>query len=65
MGGKIASLVVIKGSDENVAKDVAMQSAAMIPKYVSREEVPSEVIEAEVKEESEKLPPPPAEIEIK
>ena len=29
------------------------------------EEVPSEVIEAEVKEESEKLPPPPAEIEIK
>ena len=31
MGGKIAALVVLKGADENIAKDVAMQSAAMKP----------------------------------
>lgn len=47
MGGKIASLVVVKGSDEAVAKDVAMQSAAMRPEYVCREEVPSEKTEHE------------------
>lgn len=47
MGGRIASLVVIKGNDESVAKDVAMQSAAMRPKYVNRDEVPSEETEHE------------------
>ena len=47
MGGKIASLVVVKGSDEALAKDVAMQSAAMRPEYVCREEVPAEKTEHE------------------
>lgn len=47
MGGKIASLIIIKGNDETVAKDVAMQSAAMKPEYVNREEVPAETIEHE------------------
>lgn len=47
MGGKIAVLTVIKGADENVAKDVAMQSAAMKPLYVFASEVPAEVIERE------------------
>jgi elongation factor Ts len=47
MGGKIASLIVLKGNDETVAKDVAMQSAAMKPEYVNREEVPAETIEHE------------------
>lgn len=47
MGGKIASLVVIKGNDEAVAKDIAMQSAAMKPSYVSREEVPADETEHE------------------
>lgn len=47
MGGRIASLVVIKGSNEEVAKDAAMQSAAMRPKYVNREEVPFEEVEHE------------------
>ena len=47
MGGRIASLVVVKGNDENVAKDVAMQSAAMRPNYVNREEVPESVTEHE------------------
>ncbi len=47
MGGKIASLVVCTGSDETVAKDVAMQSAAMRPKYVNREDVKAEEVEHE------------------
>ena len=47
MGGKIASLVVCSGSDEAVAKDVAMQSAAMRPSYVRREEVPAAEVEHE------------------
>ena len=47
MGGKISSLIVLKGGNETVAKDVAMQSAAMKPSYVSRDEVPSEEVEHE------------------
>lgn len=47
MGGKIASLVVCKGNNETVAKDVAMQSAAMRPKYVRRSEVPESEVEHE------------------
>lgn len=47
MGGKIASLIVLKGNNESVAKDVAMQSAAMKPEYVCREDVPSEKTEHE------------------
>lgn len=49
MGGKIASLIVLKGNDESVAKDIAMQAAAMRPEYVSREEVPTEKVEHEKK----------------
>ena len=47
MGGRIASLVVLKGNDEAVAKDVAMQAAAMRPSYVRREEVPQSEVEHE------------------
>lgn len=47
MGGKIAVLTVIKGDNEEVAKDVAMQSAAMKPQYVFKEDVPSEVVQKE------------------
>jgi len=47
MGGKISSLIVLKGGNEAVAKDVAMQSAAMKPSYVSRDEVPAEEVEHE------------------
>jgi len=49
MGGKIASLVVVKGNNEEVAKDVAMQAAAMRPSYVSREDVPTSETEHERK----------------
>lgn len=47
MGGKIASLVLIEGANEEVAKDVAMHIAAMRPLYVTRSEVPNEVLEKE------------------
>lgn len=46
MGGKIASLVTVKGTEE-VAKDCAMQSVAMKPKYVSINDVPAEEVEHE------------------
>ncbi|MCR5787997.1 MAG: translation elongation factor Ts [Bacilli bacterium] len=49
MGGKIAVLVVTEGASEEVAKDVAMQAAAMKPKYVFVEDVPAEVLEEEKK----------------
>ena len=47
MGGKIVALTILKGSDEEVAKDIAMQVAAMRPLYLNRDEVPEEVVEKE------------------
>jgi elongation factor Ts len=47
MGGKIATLVVLDGANTEVAKDVAMQSAAMRPLYVTRNDVPNEALEKE------------------
>ena len=49
MGGKIAVLVVVEGASEEVAKDVAMQAAAMKPKYVFVEDVPADVLDEEKK----------------
>ena len=47
MGGKIASLTVCDGDKEDVAKDVAMQAAAMRPLYTNVESVPAEDVEHE------------------
>ena len=47
MGGKIASLTVIKGANAEVAKDVAMQAAAMKPLYCFPSEVPADVLDNE------------------
>jgi elongation factor Ts len=47
MGGKIAVLTVVKGASEDVAKDVAMQAAAMKPEYLSEADVPAERVEKE------------------
>lgn len=47
MGGKISTLTVVKGSNEEVARDVAMHTAAMNPKYLNRDLVPQEEIEHE------------------
>lgn len=47
MGGKIVTLAVLEGNDEEVAKDVAMQIAAMRPMYLDKDSVPSERVEKE------------------
>lgn len=47
MGGKIAVLTIVKGANEEVAKDVAMQAAAMKPEYLAEENVPAERVEKE------------------
>lgn len=47
MGGRIAVLSIIDGNSEEVAKDVCMQAAAMRPKYVRREDVPTSEVEHE------------------
>ncbi len=44
MGGKIGTVVVLKGANEEVAKDVAMQAAAMSPIAVNRDSVPEDVV---------------------
>src|SRR5574344_1052548 len=47
MGGKIAVLTVLKGDNAEIAKDVAMQAAAMKPKYVFESDVSEEDINKE------------------
>ena len=47
MGGKIGSLVVLKGANSDVAKDVCMHIAAMAPVCLNKEDVPADMIEPE------------------
>lgn len=47
MGGKISSLTIIEGGNEEIARDVAMQAAAMRPQYINIESVPAEDLERE------------------
>lgn len=47
MGGKITAIVVVKGADKDVARDVAMQAAAMNPIAVNRDNVPTDIVEHE------------------
>lgn len=47
MGGKIGVVVVLNGGCDEVARDVAMQAAAMNPKALRRELVPKEDVEKE------------------
>ena len=53
-GGKIASLVTVSDANEVVAKDVAMQSAAMKAEYLDENSVPEDVIakEREIQKEA-------------
>jgi elongation factor Ts len=46
-GRKIGVIVVMEGGDETLAKDIAMHVAASKPQYVSKDEVPTDVIEKE------------------
>ena len=47
MGGRIGVLVLLDGTNEEVAKDVAMHVAAMNPTYLSSSDVPSDVLDRE------------------
>ncbi|NLC96151.1 MAG: elongation factor Ts [Erysipelotrichaceae bacterium] len=47
MGGKISACAVVKSNSEEVAKDMAMQVASMSPQYVSRNDMPKEIIDHE------------------
>ena len=47
MGGKITTIVVVKGADKDVARDVAMQAAAMNPIALNSDSVPAEIVEHE------------------
>ena len=47
MGGKIAVLTIVDGANEDVARDVAMQAAAMKPQYLNSDKIPSDVLERE------------------
>ena len=47
MGGKIVTLALLEGNDTEVAKDIAMQIAAMRPLYLDRDSVSEERIEKE------------------
>ena len=49
MGGRIGSLVVLSDTSSEVAKDVAMHVAAMNPTAVTRNDVPTELVERESK----------------
>lgn len=59
MGGRIVTLAVLDGNDNECAKDVAMHVAASSPKYVSNEDIPAqeiakerEILLAQAKEEN-------------
>ncbi len=47
MGGKISTLTVLEGANEEVARDVSMHVTAQRPLYITRDEVPEEVINHE------------------
>ncbi len=47
MGGKISTLVLVKGASVEVAKDVAMHVAALAPQYLNKDSVDPDYIEKE------------------
>ena len=47
MKGKIVTVATLAGNDEVVAKDIAMHVAALNPKYVSKDDIPADVIAKE------------------
>ncbi|MCL1630857.1 translation elongation factor Ts [Sporolactobacillus sp. CPB3-1] len=44
MGGRIAALTKLSGSDEAVAKDIAMHVAAIRPQYLKEDDIPADVV---------------------
>src|SRR6202041_1121017 len=61
-GGRIGSLVALKGGDEALAKDLAMHVAAANPAYIDANAVPAAVLDKEreilaAQSQGEKKPP--------
>jgi len=52
-GGAISVACVLKGGSEELAKHMAMQIASMAPSYVSRNEMPADVVDHERKVQAE------------
>lgn len=50
MGGRIGVITVVEGGSEEVAKDIALQVAALVPNYSSREEMDAAVVAAKREE---------------
>ncbi|GEB75925.1 translation elongation factor Ts [Sporolactobacillus inulinus] len=44
MGGRIAALTKLTGSDETAAKDIAMHVAAIRPQYLTEDQIPADVV---------------------
>lgn len=55
MGGKIVALVVLKGGNDEVSHDVAMQVASMSPQFISRDDMPQEIVDKETDIQTEVL----------
>ena len=56
LGGKISVLILLKNSEHaGLAIDIAMHAAASNPKYVSRDQVPAELVEKEKEIYTEQL----------
>ena len=47
MKGRIITVVTLSGNNDVVAKDIAMHVAALNPRYISKEDVPADVIAKE------------------
>lgn len=52
---KVASVIVLEGGNEELAKDIAMHATAMAPKYLSSEDITEEVINKEKEIYTEQL----------
>lgn len=56
LGGKISVLIQLKNStNEELARDIAMHAAAANPKYISRDQVPAEMVDKEKEIYTEQL----------
>jgi elongation factor Ts len=54
MGGKISVLALVNGGSDELAKGIAMSIAANNPQYLSKEDIPAELIEKETALQLEK-----------
>ncbi len=59
MGGTVSAVVVLEGNEE-IARDMAMQVASMGAVYVSRDDVPEEILNHEISIETEVVKNDPA-----